>query len=142
MEGCTMSENQVTQAAQNAASQTADKARDKAPEDFTLLPPVDVIEDASGITLYADLPGVPKDKLSLQVESDTLTIEGEVALDVPQGMEASHVEVGLPRYRRVFTLSKELDPAKTQAKFEQGVLSLRIPKAEHAQPRRIEVQVA
>jgi len=90
----------------------------------------------------AELPGVPKDKLSLQVESDTLTIEGEVALDVPQGMEASHVEVGLPRYRRVFTLSKELDPAKTQAKFEQGVLSLRIPKAEHAQPRRIEVQVA
>ncbi len=137
-----MSENQVTQAAQNAASKTADKAPDKAPEDFTLLPPVDVIEDASGITLYADLPGVPKDKLSLQVESDTLTIEGEVALDVPQGMEASHVEVGLPRYRRVFTLSKELDPAKTQAKFEQGVLSLRIPKAEHAQPRRIEVQVA
>ncbi len=137
-----MSENQVTQAAKNAASQTADKAPDKAPEDFTLLPPVDVIEDASGITLYADLPGVPKDKLSLQVESDTLTIEGEVALDVPQGMEASHVEVGLPRYRRVFTLSKELDPAKTQAKFEQGVLSLRIPKAEHAQPRRIEVQVA
>ena len=135
-------ENQVTQAAQNAASQTADKAPDKAPEDFTLLPPVDVIEDAGGITLYADLPGVPKDKLSLQVESDTLTIEGEVALDVPQGMEASHVEVGLPRYRRVFTLSKELDPAKTQAKFEQGVLSLRIPKAEHAQPRRIEVQVA
>ena len=137
-----MSENQVTQAAQNAASQTADKAPDKAPEDFTLLPPVDVIEDAGGITLYADLPGVPKDKLSLQVESDTLTIEGEVALDVPQGMEASHVEVGLPRYRRVFTLSKELDPAKTQAKFEQGVLTLRIPKAEHAQPRRIEVQVA
>jgi HSP20 family molecular chaperone IbpA len=85
---------------------------------------------------------VPKDKLSLQIESDTLTIEGELALDVPQGMEASHAEVGLPRYRRVFTLSKELDPAKTQAKFEQGVLTLRIPKAEHAQPRRIEVQVA
>lgn len=133
-----MSENQVTQAAQN----TVNKAPDKAQEDFTLLPPVDVIEDGGGITLYADLPGVPKDKLSLQVESDTLTIEGEVALDVPQGMEASHVEVGLPRYRRVFTLSKELDPAKTQARFEQGVLSLRIPKAEHAQPRRIEVQVA
>lgn len=137
-----MSENQVTQVAQNAAGKAADRAPDKAPEDFTLLPPVDVIEDAGGITLYADLPGVPKDKLNLQVESDTLTIEGEVALDVPQGMEASHVEVGLPRYRRVFTLSKELDPAKTQAKFEQGVLTLRIPKAEHAQPRRIEVQVA
>ncbi|RCX10075.1 Hsp20/alpha crystallin family protein [Extensimonas vulgaris] len=133
-----MSENKVTQTAPNAVNKAADKAQ----EDFTLQPAVDVIEDAGGITLYADLPGVPKDKLNLQIESDTLTIEGEVALDIPQDMEASHVEVGLPRYRRVFTLSKELDPAKTQAKFDQGVLSLRIPKAEHAQPRRIEVQVA
>lgn len=106
------------------------------------MPPVDVIEDASGITLYADMPGVPKDKLHLQVEADTLTIEGEVALAVPDGMEASHAEVSLPRYRRVFTLSKELDPAKVGAEFANGVLKLRIPKAEHAQPRRIEVKVA
>lgn len=111
-------------------------------DEAALLPPVDVIEDASGITLYADLPGVPKDKLKLQIESDTLTIEGEVALDLPEGMEASHAEVSLPRYRRVFTLSKELDAGKAVAEFRQGVLTLRIPKAEHAQPRRIEVQVA
>jgi HSP20 family protein len=107
-----------------------------------LLPAVDVIEDAGGITLYADLPGVPKDNLTLQVEADTLTIEGEVRLDMPEGMEASHTEVGLPRYRRVFTLSKELDSGKVAAEFSQGVLKLRIPKAEHAQPRRIEVKVA
>jgi HSP20 family protein len=108
----------------------------------TLMPPVDVIEDANGITLYADLPGVPKDKLNLHVEADTLTIEAEVALDQPEGMEPSHAEVSLPRYRRVFTLSKELDSAKVGAEFNQGVLKLRIPKAEHAQPRRIEVRVA
>jgi HSP20 family protein len=108
----------------------------------TLLPPVDVIEDSSGITLYADLPGVPKDKLNLQVEGDTLTIEGEVSLSVPEGMEASHAEVSLPRYRRVFTLSKELDTGKVSAELNHGVLSLRIPKAEHAQPRRIEIKVA
>ena len=107
----------------------------------TLLPPTDVIEDASGITLYADLPGVSKDKLSLQVEADTLTIEGELALDLPEGMESSHAEVSLPRYRRVFTLSRELDSAKVSAEFNQGVLKLRIPKVEHAQPRRIEIQV-
>lgn len=116
-------------------------AADKPREDAALLPPVDVIEDAGGITLWADLPGVPKDRLSLQVEGDTLSIEGELALAVPEGMEASHVEVNLPRYRRVFTLSRELDPAKVEAKFEQGVLRLRIPKAEHAQPKRIEVQI-
>lgn len=111
-------------------------------EDATLMPPVDVFEDAAGITLYADLPGVPKDKLSLHVEADTLTIEGEVALDTPEGMEATHAEVSMPRYRRVFTLSKELDSEKVAAEFSQGVLKLRIPKAEHLQPRRIEIKVA
>lgn len=104
-----------------------------------LLPPVDVVEDASGITLYADLPGVPKDKLNLQIEDGTLTIEGEVALQVPEGMEATHVEVSLPRYRRAFTLSKELDVDKVVAELNNGVLKLRIPKAAHAQPRRIEI---
>lgn len=107
-----------------------------------LLPPVDVVEDASGITLYADLPGVPKDKLSLQVEAGTLTIEGEVALPVPEGMEATHAEVSLPRYRRAFTLSKELDVDKVAAELNNGVLKLRIPKAAHAQPKRIEVRVS
>lgn len=117
---------------------TSETSRNEA----ALLPPVDVIEDAAGITLYADLPGVPKDRLSLQVEADTLTIEGEVALEMPEGMESSHAEVSLPRYRRVFTLSKELDANKVGAEFNHGVLKLRIPKAEHAQPRKIEVKVA
>lgn len=126
-----------TDIAQGAPGAAADRPR----EDATLLPPVDVIEDAGGIILYADLPGVPKERLALQVEGDTLSIEGELALAVPEGMEASHVEVKLPRYRRVFTLSRELDPNKVEAKFEHGVLTLRIPKAEHAQPRRVEVQI-
>lgn len=116
-------------------------ASESALNEPTLMPPVDVIEDGAGITLYADLPGVPKDKLSLHVEADTLTIEGDVALDMPEGMESTHAEVSLPRYRRVFTLSKELDADKVAAEFAHGVLKLRIPKAEHAQPRRIEVRV-
>ncbi len=107
----------------------------------TLLPPVDVIEDGAGITLYADLPGVPKDRLHLHVEADTLTIDGEIALPAPEGLESIHSEVGLPLYRRVFTLSKELDADRVAAEFSQGVLTLRIPKVEHAQPRRIAIQV-
>lgn len=106
-----------------------------------LIPPVDVIEDSTGITLRADLPGVAKDKLGLHVESDTLTIEGEVGFAMPEGMEASYAEVGVPRFRRVFTLSKELDTGKVSAELKHGVLSLRIPKAEHAQPRRIDIKV-
>ena len=109
-------------------------------EEATLLPPVDVIEDATGITLYADLPGVSKDRLNLHVDADALTIEGEMSIEMPQGMEATHAEVSLPRFRRVFTLSKELDTGKLSAELKQGVLKLRIQKAEHAKPRRIPVQ--
>jgi HSP20 family protein len=117
------------------------KTNEPAYNEQAMLPPVEVVEDAGGITLYADLPGVSKDKLNLQIEADTLTIEAEMTLDMSEGMEASHTEVGLPRYRRVFTLSKDLDTGKVGAEFSQGVLKLRIPKAEHAQPRRIQVQV-
>ena len=110
--------------------------------DAALTQPVDVIEDSGGITLFADLPGVSREKLGLHVASDTLTIEAESDLAVPEGLESSHTEVGLARFRRVFTLSKELDTAAISAELKQGVLKLRIPKAEHAQPRRIEIQAA
>jgi HSP20 family molecular chaperone IbpA len=100
-----------------------------------------VIEDATGITLYADVPGVARDKLSLRVEGDMLSIEAEMSLAVPKDMEAKHAEVHLARYRRAFTLSKELDADKVGAELSQGVLHVRIPKAEHAQPRRIAVNI-
>ena len=125
--------NDTTAVTRKAANAVAEAA---------LMPPVDVVEDSSGITLYADLPGVPKDRLNLHVEGDTLSIEGEISLPSWENLDATHVEVALPRYRRVFTLSRELDATKVDAAFEHGVLKLRIPKAEHAQPRRIEVRVS
>jgi HSP20 family protein len=126
------------------ASRTDAATRNEAAQrsDAALMPPVDVIEDSTGITLRADLPGVPKEKLKLQVEADTLTIEGEVSFAMPEGMEASYAEVSVPRFRRVFTLSKELETGKVSAELKNGVLSLRIPKAEHAQPRRIDISVS
>ena len=115
---------------------------DNGRREAAVLPPVDVIEDATGITLYADLPGVGKEQLNLRVEADTLTIEGEVALNAPEGLQPSHAEVQVPRYRRVFALSKELDPEKIVAELSHGVLKLRIPKAEHAQPRKVQIRVS
>lgn len=120
----------------------ASSGRNAARQERALLPPVDVLEDSTGITLYADLPGVPKDQLHLRVEGDQLAIEAEVSLPVPENMTAGHAEVTLSRYRRTFTLSKELDAEKVSADLNQGVLRVRIPKAEHAQPRKIEVRVA
>jgi HSP20 family protein len=120
----------------------ATRATQAARPEALLLPPVDVIENGTGIILYADLPGVSKDTLSVHVEADTLTIEGRLSLAVPEGLEVSHAEVSLPGYRRTFTLSRELDTTKVSAEFKQGLLTLRIPKAESAQPRKIAVSVA
>ena len=106
-----------------------------------LTPPVDVLEDAQGITLYADLPGVPRDKLQLNVEADTLTIDAEVGMALPEGLQSTHTEVGIGRFHRTFTLSKELDTERINAELANGVLTLRIPKASHAQPRRIAIEV-
>jgi HSP20 family molecular chaperone IbpA len=107
-----------------------------------MTPPVDVIEDASGITLYADMPGVPRDKLSLKVEGDQLDIEGELTIPVPADIAVTYAEMNRTLYRRTFTLSKELDAEKIAAEFNNGVLTLRIPKAAHAQPRRISIQAS
>lgn len=113
-----------------------------APQDQrAMLPRVDVLEDESGITLLADLPGVPKERLELRVEGDTLLIEGAVAPPAPEQLEPVYAEVRVPRYRRAFTLSRELDIGRIEASLKDGVLNLRIPKQEQAQPRRIQVQV-
>lgn len=113
--------------------------RNAEPDSPALVPPVDVVEDATGITLYADLPGVPKDRLNVRVDGETLIIEGEMSLDIPRDMEATHVEVSVPRYRRVFALSRDLDTGNMSAELRHGVLKLRIQKAEQAKPRRIEI---
>jgi len=107
-----------------------------------VLPRVDVFEDESGITLLADLPGVPRDNLELKVEGDTLWIEGTVQPHTPEGLEPVYAEVRVPRFRRSFTLSRELDTSKVDANLKDGVLTLRIAKQQHAQPRRIEVQAS
>ena len=124
---------------QNGARQQASRGRRQT---RAIMPRVDVLEDDRGITLLADLPGVPKDKLVLRVEGDTLLIEGEVSQQTPENLQPVYAEVRTPSYRRAFSLSRELDSNAIEAKLKDGVLSLRIPKHAHAQPRRIEIQTA
>ena len=103
-------------------------------------PAVDVFENQDGITLVADLPGVSQERLDLQVEADQLTIEAEASFDLPAEMATRQPDAGKLRYRRVFTLGKELDAENVSADLKNGVLTLRIPRAVHAQPRKIAVQ--
>lgn len=106
-----------------------------------LLPRVDVLEDNAGITVLADLPGVKKDGLDIRVDGTTLSLEGAVALDLPSTFDPAYAEVRASRYRRSFTLSKELDTSAIDAQLKDGVLKLRIPKLAAVQPRHIEVRV-
>ena len=114
-------------------------AADSTSTERAVTPAVDVFEDETGITLLADMPGVPRDQLELHVEGDSLLIEGRVQPQTPVGLEAVYAELRAPRYRRGFTLSRELDTTKIDAQLKDGVLTLRIPKQAHAQPRRIAV---
>ena len=107
-----------------------------------MTPRVDVVEDDSGITLLADMPGVSKESLDIKVENDALSIEGTVSAATPQALEATYAEIRVPRYRRSFTLSRELDAGRIEAQLKDGVLKLRIPKQEQAKPQRISVNVA
>jgi HSP20 family protein len=111
-------------------------------EQPALLPLVDVTEDDAGITLVADLPGATRDSLSIRVDGDTLTLEAPLELGLPQELEAVYAEVRSGRYRRSFTLSRELDSQNIEAALKDGVLTLRMPKLEKARPRRIEVRAA
>lgn len=128
--------------AQPQESQRAQEKRRDSASVKANTPPVDVLEDSSGLTLLADMPGVSKESLEIKVEGDALTIEGAITSATPQALEASYAEVRVPRFRRSFTLSRELDTAAIEAQLKDGVLKLRIPKHEKAQPRRINVKVA
>jgi HSP20 family molecular chaperone IbpA len=106
-----------------------------------LRPPVDISEDAEGITLLADMPGVNSDRLDIHVDNDTLLIDGEAKLDMPEGMEPLYADIRSTHYRRSFALSSELDTAGIDASLTNGVLSVRIPRRAEVKPRRIKVNV-
>ena len=107
----------------------------------TLLPPVDIDEDASSITITADLPGVDRRGVAIGVDGRTLTIEAPLILGEANALVSIYAEVRANHYRRSFELSGELDTTAIDAALSDGVLTVRIPKLERARPRRVEVRV-
>lgn len=125
---------------QNMRTTSESKGENPSPDaEYTLSPDVDIYEDEEGIFVQADMPGVSKDRLHIEVNKDALTIEGEARIDMPKGIEALWADVQSTRYRRTFVLSSELDTNLVDATLKEGVLSLRIPKRAEAKPRKIEV---
>ncbi|MCG7896534.1 MAG: Hsp20/alpha crystallin family protein [Candidatus Thiodiazotropha taylori] len=108
----------------------------------TMTPAVNIFEDGEGISLLADMPGVSRDRLNIQVDSDSLTVEGTAEIPMPEGMQAVYADVRSTRYRRSFSLSSELDVERIDASLKDGLLTVRIPKREKFQPRKIEVRTS
>jgi len=102
--------------------------------------PVDIFEDETGITVLADMPGVSRERLDVQIDNNTLSIQGKTEVPVPDGMEALYADVRSTLFQRSFALSSELDGGKADASLKDGVLALRIPKREEHKARKIEVR--
>ncbi|GGD93610.1 MULTISPECIES: Hsp20/alpha crystallin family protein [Caballeronia] len=129
----------TTQIAQRNESEVTRK-NDETVRRATITPPVDIVEDSHGITLWADLPGVPRDKLDVKVHDARLYIEAEAVVSAHAGLRVHHAEVRAPRFARAFTVSDDFDTTKIDANLTNGVLKLTIPRREEARPRRIDVR--
>lgn len=132
-----MPENRDVTTRESAATQT--RGREEEP---VLRPAVDIFEDANGITVQAEMPGVSKDRLNVQADRNSLVIEGTAVIDVPEGMDALYADVRSTRYARSFVLSGELETDRIEANLKDGLLTVRIPKRAELRPRKIEVQAA
>lgn len=103
-----------------------------------LIPRVDIVETKDAYRLEAEMPGVNKEGLEVLLDNNELTILGR---RTASALEASYLyrESKTADYRRVFELDPAIDSAKIDARMEQGVLTLVLPKSEHVKPRKVVV---
>jgi len=107
-------------------------------EGVMYVPEVDILEDADTITLLADLPGVSKDQLNIDVRDDTLTLTAGIEPS-PTHLRPVYQEYELGGYRRRFSLGERVDQENISAKLDNGVLTLVLPKMERVKPRKVEI---
>jgi HSP20 family protein len=102
-------------------------------------PAVDILETPAELVVLTDMPGVTPDGLDVRLEGDVLTIDGRPRSDEYEGLKPLHVEYNVGGFHRRFTLGEAVDRDGIKAELRNGVLRLRLPKAERAKARRIEV---
>lgn len=108
----------------------------------TWSPLVDIYEDSESIVIEADLPGLSKEQVSVNVKDNTLTIEGERRLEHQQKRDSYHrLERAYGSFTRSFPLPSSVNVEGIQAEFKDGVLRIHLPKREEAKPRQIAVEV-
>lgn len=106
------------------------------------LPPCDVFEDKDAVKIIAEVPGVRPEDVKLSLENNLLTIRGEKRQQAEERTERVHrYERSYGSFERSFALPSTVDPDKITANYENGILTVSIPKAERARPREIPVKV-
>jgi HSP20 family protein len=107
-----------------------------------VLPAVNLYERDHEVVIVADMPGVSEKNVDLTVEQQTLTISGKVEATEPAGYELRYREFAPVEYRRVFSLTSDLDADSIKAVMKNGVLTVTLAKSEKARPRKIAVTTA
>jgi HSP20 family protein len=106
----------------------------------TWTPPVDIYETDDALVLKAELPGVSKDEVSIEVHQNTLILRGQRKHETEVKEEHYHrVERAYGTFQRSFVLPAMVDQEKVQATFKDGILELHLPKSEAAKPKRIAI---
>jgi len=106
----------------------------------TLRPPVDIFETNDGLTVIADLPGVQKEDVQIQIENDILTIKATAKSNLT--IDPTYREFELYPYFRQFQLSDKVDQENIKAEMKNGVLIIHLPKKESAKPKQIPITVS
>jgi HSP20 family protein len=116
---------------------------DKKPESTTparrYLPVTDIFETQDALNVILEMPGVDKNAVEVRVENDVLTIDGQVDFSKYQGLNPVYTEYNVGNYTRSFQLSNQIDQERISADLRDGVITLVLPKAEKAKPRKIKV---
>lgn len=105
----------------------------------TFVPTTDIFEAEEALTVILEMPGVDKENVEISVESGVLTVIGRVDFSKYEGMQPVYTEYNVGHYRRSFSLSNKIDQGRIAAEMNDGVLTVTLPKAEEAKPRRISI---
>ena len=104
------------------------------------MPATDIFETGETLTVVMEMPGVDKSNINIGIENDVLTVDGRIDFSKYEKLQPVYTEYNIGHYRRSFTLSStRINQDQIQAEMKDGVLSLTLPKAEQAKPRRIQI---
>ena len=117
-----------------------EKAQEATRPTRAFLANADIFETEDALTVVLEMPGVDRDNIDVSVENGLLTVEGKINVNKYEGLRPLYSEYNIGPYRRSFRISNRVDQDKIRAEMRDGVITLVLPKAEAAQPRRIEVK--